>query len=198
MASRSVHRVGPFLYSPRPLGPSLDPNLAGLTHVPIKEGLQSIIKCLKAQDLNSTGSNTPLFAVPCKLLQVLCIIRIKLQGSHCGWPTKFHDFSMIFPGFQSFFQEFVVFFMGYVYPFYKINKVKWSNFYQKKKNFWWKFNFFFKGIHKLIFLLVEKNWKSNNIFLNYHLFWEGFISKLYRTKFLSLPLLLVMNWKITS
>lgn len=56
MASRSVHRVGPFLYSPRPLGPSLDPNLAGLTHVPIKEGLQSIIKCLKAQDLNATGA----------------------------------------------------------------------------------------------------------------------------------------------
>ena len=55
MASRSVHRVGPFLYSPRPLGPSLDPNLAGLTHVPIKEGLQSIIKCLKAQDINSSG-----------------------------------------------------------------------------------------------------------------------------------------------
>ncbi len=32
--------------------------------------------------------------------------------------------SMIFPGFQSFFQEFVVFFVGYVCPFCKTNKVK--------------------------------------------------------------------------
>ena len=95
MASRSVHRVGPFLYSPRPLGPSLDPSLAGLTHVPIKEGLQSIIKCLKAQDINASGQGSMPFTsrlpnylhqtndrrqplVPCLIFEYVC---------HSGYPT---------------------------------------------------------------------------------------------------------------
>ncbi len=123
-----------------------------------------------------------------------CTCASVIQGSHCGWPTKFHDFSMIFPGFQSFFQEFVVLFVGYVCPFYKTNKVKWINFLPKRKwqkqtnKTFGKNQIFFKGIHKFIFLLVEKKWKSNNISLNYHLFWESFVSKLYRTKFWSLPL----------
>ncbi len=44
--------------------------------------------------------------------------------------------SMIFPGFQSFFQLFFLSFLaGFVYPFSKINKVKWSNLLFYVKNF---------------------------------------------------------------
>ncbi len=52
------------------------------------------------------------------------VVLSQFQGPLYGWPTKFHDFSMIFPGFQSFFQVFFVFFVSFAYPFSKTNKVK--------------------------------------------------------------------------
>ncbi len=81
----------------------------------------------------------------------------KRQGSHCGWPTKFHDFSMIFPGFQSFFQVFFGYFVDFVYPFSKINEVKTSIFLLEKT--FGKNQKFFKWIYKLMFLFLHKIWK---------------------------------------
>lgn len=70
MAGRSVGKIGPFMYPLRPT--TLDPSLAGLTHVPIKEGLQSIIKCLKAQDINNISEyariSTSVYHTQCFVL----------------------------------------------------------------------------------------------------------------------------------
>ena len=56
MASRTVSKMGPMFYNMTPgVHTTLDPALTSLTHVPIKEGLQSIIKSLKSQDINGIG-----------------------------------------------------------------------------------------------------------------------------------------------
>lgn len=54
MASGGVHKIGSLLYTVRGAS-GLDPALASLTNMPVKEGLQSIIKCLKAQDTAGLG-----------------------------------------------------------------------------------------------------------------------------------------------
>ena len=74
-----------------------------------------------------------LLPEPCSFIVARQLQQTKLWQRHCRVPTAAdQQNSMIFPGFQSFFQEFVVFFVGYVCPFCKTNKVKWSNFLLKK------------------------------------------------------------------
>ena len=53
-----------------------------------------------------------------------------IQGSHCGWPTKFHDFSR----FSKFFPGIFCFFSRLCIHVSKTKKVKYSNFFAKKKN----------------------------------------------------------------
>ncbi len=91
-----------------------------------------------------------------------------IQGSHCGWPTKFHDFSR----FSKFFPGIFFFLVGFVYSFSKTNKVKCSNFFTKKKLLAKKIIFFQRNLQINVF--CRKFWIIT-------WFWEGYVSKLYRT-----------------
>ena len=58
MAGRSVQRLGNLLYGVTPATGGGPDGGATFTSVPIKEGLHSIIKCLKAQDVGHYGKKT--------------------------------------------------------------------------------------------------------------------------------------------
>ncbi len=109
---------------------------------------------------------------------------------HCGWPTNFHDFSMIFQVFKVFSKYFFGLFCKLCVPFFQNKYTKVSNFLLKIKIFLKKStNWCFHLQHKIqtitiYFWIVTYFGKA--------LYWN------YRTKFLFLPRLLVMNWKITS
>ncbi len=83
-----------------------------------------VVTNLVAKAVQTILHTTQLFISPPKLVKLFNRVPTAVDQQN----------SMIFPGFQSFFQVyfFVFFLVGFVYPFSKTNKVKYSIILQKK------------------------------------------------------------------